>query len=143
MYDNDKNYRFMVRPGIAYVWYSVLGIIPAIALLLLDSHYYVIILIAFIMGGYNFWIYITVRIFVFRDYFVVRDVLRQSKQYAFDEVQLLDQGIGWNGYRGFVIKDSNGRKILTIGDYYTNIDELLKALKKKKASKPQQNSKKR
>lgn len=143
MHDNDKDLRFIVKPGIGYVCFSALGIISAIALMLLDSSYYVVILVAFVMGFYNLLIYLSVRVFVYRDYFVVINILKQSKKYTFDEVTIIEQGVGWNGYRGFVIKDCNGKRVLVIGDYFTNIDELLKAMKKKRASKPQQKPRRR
>ncbi len=134
MNKNDKSLKFTVKPSIWFLIVSVEMYAIGITVSCLAYSLYLLILYAAV-GTYLLLVFINVRIYAYKYYFVKRNILRQSKEYSWQDVKLLYRGVTKERIVRYDIVDNNEKKVfVTLEDTFSNTDALKKAVLRKKAS---------
>lgn len=132
---NDKNLKFTVRPTFWFLPGGVLLLLLTVFTLPLDADTWYVTLISLSMALNWLLTYINVRIYAYKYHFIKRNILRQSREYSWQDVELRYIGDVTGGITRYDIVDSDGKKVfMTLEDTFSNTDALKKAVLRKKAS---------
>lgn len=126
---------FIVQPGFKILLAGLLFTLFAMVLLWLgndDAVYIIIGSVNIICASFYYLLYFAVRIHVYKDYLVIRDMRLRERVFSFKAIFIVDlKQDRWYGTSEKMIVDSNKARIVIISEYYIQYNEFCKLMRQR------------